>query len=222
MAIDINKAGAKDIYIAFMSETQRKEALEKKQITKEDLDRVGAPLTQEERKKIFSTISFISILYLVTVASLGKTELELEGLQNDLKELQDFIGQLNNAMSYCTELNGKKDEKDRMFFLWNPKIEGSGLPDTFRKMRIKFGKEIDIGSFFDRNEGGGMNPTKGMSPTIAIEKLRNCSTTIDNKTKTKTVKIQQVNSAYNTLMETCSFVCKKIADAIMMSLQKIS
>lgn len=219
---DIRSASAKDTYIAFMSNADREEAKKKGQISDEDIKRVGAPLTPEERGKLFSTISFLRILYLVSIASLGKTELELEGLQKNLKDLNEWIGKLNNAMAHATERNSKKDDKDRLFFLWDPKLESQGLSKTLRGLQERFGKDkIDIEIFFGREEGQGMNTKKGMPPNLAIEKLRNITTTLDNEVKTNSTQIQKTNSVYNTLLETLSFVSKKVTDAAQASLTKL-
>lgn len=207
---DFQKLGAKDTYIALMSDEQRKAA----KISDEDIKRLGPLiLTPEEKKVLFSSISFERILFLYAKSSLGKTDLELEGFQNSLKQLNDWMGQLNNAMAYATERNAKKEEKDRTFFLWDEKFNGNKFENSLRDILKKFGSDkIDIKIFFGREEGQGMHTEKGIPPNLAIEKLRNIITMLDNEVKTLSTKIQKANSEHNTLLETMSFITKKISD----------
>lgn len=218
----LSKASAKDTYIFFMDKDERDNALKEKRITGDDIKRVGPPLTAEEKEKLFSTMSFIRILFLVSKASLGKTELELEGLQNNLKELQEWIGKLNDIMAYGTELNAKKDDKDRKMVFWDDKLKDP--LKTLNAIKNKFGEgKIDLSLITDPKEGGGWNTdrSKGMPANIAIEKIRNISTTLDNEVKTNSTKIQKVNNQYNTLIETASFTIKKNADSILSIISKL-
>jgi len=222
------EASAKDTYIILMTENQRAQAVKDKLITQEDINRVGPALTAAEKRELFSTIPFARILYLVTVASLGKAELELDRLQNDLKNLNEWIQKLNDIMAHGTELNAKKDEKDRRMVFWDEKLIGAH--EVLNAIKTKFGDKVDIELFFRRKDpnkkddkygGMFMDRSEGIPANIAIEKIRNISTTLDNEVKTNSTKIQKVNSTYNTLLETISFVSKKVNDAALSALSKI-
>lgn len=214
---DIHSASAKDTYIFFLSAAQRKEELEKGRISQADIDRVGAVLTPKERDELFKNIPFERILLLIALNSLGKTEIDLEEKQNNLKKFNDWINNLNNAIARATEVNGKKEEKDRNFFTWD--IEG--LAETLREVK-RFGKDkIDIVNFFSKDKEGGFNPREGMKPNLAIEQLRNIANFLDNEVKSNSTQIQKINSTYNTLLETLSFVGKKINDAKQSILSKL-
>ncbi|PWU07406.1 MAG: hypothetical protein C5B43_00385 [Verrucomicrobia bacterium] len=209
-AKDLLNQSSKDTYIYFMPESQRQQALKDRLITDEDIKRVGPALTDAEKTALKSRMSLPERIFLYSVLSMAKIDMDLDKVQKDLSELQNDINDLNKIMAQVTELNAKDKPEDRKMIMWDPRFKP--FLKTLKRLQDKYGKEIDIEIFTSTKKGGGLNPTDGIPANIATEKLNNISKLLDNKVKTITTEFQKLNNLRNTILETGSFSVKKVVD----------
>lgn len=213
-----------DTYIILMSDDDRKEAINKGAISQKQVDelqRKGLLLTPDEINKLFQTLTFAMLLFIVAKSSLGKTEFELDRLQAKLEKLNDWIGKLSDAIAHANKLSANKEDKDPKFFVTATELKG--LDKVLKELKAEFGDEkINIKDFFKWKKGKeGMSELTPMKPSLAIEKLQNFSKICDNQVKTDSTKISKANNDHNTLLETLSFLAKKFTDTIQGLLQRM-
>lgn len=78
--INLNKASAKNTYVALLLEDGRKKALKKGFITKNDIEKVGPAFTNDEMEHYFSKLPLTKKLRIITKSSLGKIEMMTKSL----------------------------------------------------------------------------------------------------------------------------------------------